>query len=74
MVSGSPGTFIDMKAKSKLKFFVRNTRATGIHCCIVNQNSVTKITWVNDNFIPKISIYMKTRLFTKIFSIRNLWP
>ena len=74
MVSVSPGTFIDMKAsyaKSKLKFFIRNTRATGIHRCIINLNSVTKMTQAHKNFNPKISIYMKSRLFMKIFSIKN---
>ena len=41
---------------------------------LVNQNIVTKMTRVHKNYIPKISIYMKTRLFTKIFSIENLEP
>ena len=68
MVSGSPGTYIDMKAsyaRSESKFVIRNTRATGIYRYIINQNSVTKMTQVHKNFIPK---------FMKIFSIENLEP
>ena len=76
MVSGSPGTFIDTKvsyARSR-NFLARNTRATGIYHCLINQNSVTKITRVHKNFIPNIPIYTKSRLFTKIFSFKNLEP
>ena len=77
MVSGNPGTFVNMKAsytRNRSKFFIRNVRATGIHYCIFNQNSVMKMTRVHKNFILKISIYTKSRLFMKIFSIKNLEP
>ena len=67
--------FLDVKAsyaRSKSKFFVRNTRATGIHCCIINQNSVTKMTRVHENFILKISIYTKVG-FSRKFSLLKIW-
>ena len=64
------GTFIVMKAsyaRSKSKFFVRNTRVTDVHCCIINQNSVMKMTRIHENFIPQNFYLYKKEVFHKNF-------